>query len=203
MHLADGVLSLPVVTSGFIAAAGLVAWSMRQVDEDEVPRIAVFTAAFFVASLIHFKLPGTSVHLTFHGLLGVVLGRRAVLAIVVGLFLQAALLAHGGMSVLGVNTCLFGFPALLAAYSYSKALNWFPNGRALIGGLCAALAVLLSGVLMMAALLLSRQEDFGALAQFALIAHLPIALLEGVITGLTVSFLHRVQPRLLEGGSST
>lgn len=198
MHLADGVVSLPVIAGGFAVAAGMVAWASQRVREDEVPKIAVMTAAFFAASLIHFKMPGTSVHLTFHGLLAVALGRRALLAIPVGLFLQAALLGHGGMSVLGVNTCLFGFPALLCGWLYQKLGARWERFRPIWGGVCGGLAVLLSGLLLMLALLASRGEDFWLLAQFALLAHVPIMLLEGIVTGFTVAFLARVQPELIQ-----
>ena len=43
-----------------------------------------------------------------------VLGWRAGLAIPVGLFLQAVLLGHGGISTLGVNACVMTLPALAA-----------------------------------------------------------------------------------------
>src|SRR4029078_22204 len=76
------------------------AWKVR---EDEIPRIALMTAAFFVASSIHVKLGPTSVHLLLVGLVRVVLRWRAPLAILVGVTLQALLVPHGGISTIGVN----------------------------------------------------------------------------------------------------
>src|SRR5579872_524210 len=114
VHIADGVLNWPWLAAGFAITAILAwlgAWKIR---DEEVPRIALLTAAFFVASLIHVRLGPTSVHLLLNGLVGVLLGRRAPLAILVGLFLQAALLGHGGFTTLGVNACVLGVPALLA-----------------------------------------------------------------------------------------
>src|SRR5262249_24058426 len=54
----------------------------------------------------------TSVHLILNGLVGVVLGRRAPLAVAVGLTLQYLLLSHGGLTTLGINTCIVALPAL-------------------------------------------------------------------------------------------
>jgi ABC-type Co2+ transport system permease subunit len=53
-------------------------------------------------------------HLLLNGLIGVILGRRAGLAIPIGLTLQMALFQHGGWTTLGVNSCVMGIPALLA-----------------------------------------------------------------------------------------
>lgn len=197
MHISDGVLSLPELAGGFVLAGALLVPALRQVKDDEIPRIAVMTAAFFIASLIHIKVPPTSVHLTFHGLLGVVLGKRAPLAIVVGLVLQVALLGHGGFTVLGVNTVLFCIPALCAHVAYQNLLRLRPSLIVLWGGLCAAGAVMMSGVLMMGVLLLSQNDSLTGLAYYYLIVHIPIMILEGIVTAMTVRFLVRVDSDLL------
>ncbi len=201
MHLSDGILDPAVWGGGFVAAAGLTAWGAAGLREEETPRVAVFTAAFFCASLLHFKVPPTSVHLLFHGLLGVVLGRRALLAIPIGLALQAALLGHGGMTTLGVNTTLFGLSALAGSGLY-RALGGSACRRPFAAGaVSAALAVLVAGTLL-AAVLWSLGEGFKVVAQYALLAHLPVLAVEAVVTGFTVEFLRRVQPALLAGGAS-
>jgi cobalt/nickel transport system permease protein len=137
VHISDGVL-LPSWEIGGFALAGLLAvfgaWRIR---DEEIPRVAVLTAAFFVASLIHVPVPGgPKTHLILNGLLGVVLGRRALLAVPVGLFLQAALFGHGGYVALGVNSCVMGIPALLAwgLFTGLRRLPWLrrPWFRALL-----------------------------------------------------------------------
>ena len=114
VHVSDGVLTGPTQAGGFALAAGLVAWSARRVSDEEIPRIALLSAAFFVASLIHVPAGVVKVHLLLNGLMGVVLGRRAVLAVAVGLTLQAFLIGHGGTAALGVNVCVMALPALAA-----------------------------------------------------------------------------------------
>src|SRR5437867_8034348 len=101
VHISDGVLAWPWWVGGLVLAAGLVVAGARRLADTEIPRLALFTAAFFVASLIHVKVGPTSVHLLLNGLVGVVLGWRAGAAIAVGLFLQAVLVGHGGFSPLG------------------------------------------------------------------------------------------------------
>ena len=115
VHISDGVLTWPWPAGGFVLAGLLAAVAMIRVRDEEIPRIALMTAAFFVASLIHVPIGPTSVHLLLNGLLGVVIGRRAPLAVLIGIVLQFALFAHGGFSTIGVNTCTMALPALGAA----------------------------------------------------------------------------------------
>ena len=114
VHISDGVLSWPWLAGGFALAALLLWLGARRLRDEEIPRIAILTAAFFVSSLIHVRAGPTSIHLLLSGLVGVVLGTRAALAIFVGLLLQAVLMQHGGYFALGVNTCVMTLPALLS-----------------------------------------------------------------------------------------
>ncbi|GIW82498.1 MAG: hypothetical protein KatS3mg105_4305 [Gemmatales bacterium] len=155
VHIADGILAAPWLLGGFIVAALLLYIGGRQLDEEEIPQIALLTAVFFIVSLIHFRIGASSVHLLFNGLLGVVLGRRAALAIPVGLFLQAALIGHGGFYTLGVNTCVLLLPAL-AARASMVALGRLPWSRsaglrfAFVASSCLLwLASVLSSVLLL------------------------------------------------------
>src|SRR5437588_9406630 len=111
VHISDGVLTGPWLGGGFVLAALLVFFGAWRIRDEEIPQVALLTAAFFVASLVHVRLGPTSVHLLLNGLLGLVLGVRAGLAIPVGLFLQAALIGHGGFMTLGVNSCVLTLPA--------------------------------------------------------------------------------------------
>ena len=88
MHILDGVLGTPVVVVTSVAAAGLVAWSVKGIKEKELPKIALMSSVFFVASMIHVNIGGSSVHLLMSGIIGLVLGRRTPFAIAVSLILQ-------------------------------------------------------------------------------------------------------------------
>jgi cobalt/nickel transport system permease protein len=114
VHISDGVLTAPWLAGGFGLAAVLALAGAWRIRDEEIPRVALLTAAFFVASLLHVPVGPSSAHLLLNGLVGVVLGWRAALAIPVGLFLQAALIGHGGFLALGVNSCIMVLPALLA-----------------------------------------------------------------------------------------
>src|SRR5690348_15496624 len=88
VHISDGILSFPWLAGGFVVAGLLALLAAYRVRDEEIPRIALLSAAFFIGSLIHVRLGPTSVHLLLNGLVGVILGRRAPLAILIGLGLQ-------------------------------------------------------------------------------------------------------------------
>lgn len=200
VHLSDGAISDAWTALGFAGAALLLVPAMWRVREDEVPRIGVLTAAFFIGSSIHFKLAvlPTSVHLILNGLVGVVLGRRAPLAVSVGLVLQYLLLSHGGLTTLGLNACIVGFPAVLAGWVY-PLLRRLPVGvrGALVGGGAVALAVGLN----FAVLLFGGKEDWGTLARLVLLAHLPVVVVEAVVLAVVVGYLEKVKPEMLRRGA--
>src|SRR5260221_6411800 len=125
VHISSGVVNWPWIAAGFFwlgllffPGIGGVFFRGAHPAEEEIPRVALLTAAFFVSGLIHIRIGPTSVHLLFNGLLGVMLGRRAILAVAVGVVLQAFLLGHGDVSTIGVNACVMILPALAAAVVY-------------------------------------------------------------------------------------
>ncbi|MFQ5487849.1 MAG: CbiM family transporter, partial [Gammaproteobacteria bacterium] len=114
MHISDGILTAPVLAAGFVGTGILAVATMRNMDMEEVPKISVITAVFFVASSIKVPLGPTSVHLILNGLVGVVLGWRAFPAILLGLILQAIIFGHGGLTVIGINALMMGGGGLVA-----------------------------------------------------------------------------------------
>jgi cobalt/nickel transport system permease protein len=143
VHIGNEMLTGRWELGGFAAAAVLLVIGAWRLHEEEIPRIALLTAAFFIASSMHVPVPPTTVHLLLNGLVGVVLGRRAGLAIFVGLLLQAVLLGHGGFLALGVNTCVMTLPAYVV-WLFFRGLNRLPGLdhraiRAILVGIASAL----------------------------------------------------------------
>lgn len=199
MHISDGILSGPVLAAGFGGAAVLAAITMRRMDMEEIPKVSVITAVFFVASLIHVPLGPSSVHLILNGLVGIVLGMRAFPAIMLGIILQAILFGHGGVSVIGVNTVMMGGGGLLA-YGVWQLRHYFSfmHKETVFGTLAGGTGVLVSGLILSLALL-TTGEEFAATAGLVLAAHVPIIIIEMIVAGSCAGFLMRVKPQLLAG----
>ncbi len=200
MHISDGVLSLPVVAAGWIITVALLVITLRWGERDksiaeQIPKLSIMTGAFFVASLIHVSVGPTSVHLILNGLLGVVLGVLSYPAMFIGLTLQALLFQHGGLTVLGVNTMIMGVPGLI---SYAVFKTGYKRNISLtaLGALCGALATVLA-VILLAVVLVTTGEEFVAVAKLAAVAHVPIMIVEAIVTGFVVAYLAKVKPELL------
>lgn len=203
VHISDGVLRAPWLAAGFVVSGLLVLLAAYRVRDEEIPRIALLSAAFFVATLMHLPLGPTRVHLLLNGLVGVVLGRRAPLAIAMGLALQAVLLGHGGLATIGVNACVMTLPALLAAALFAglRRLPWFGRSPGTLTWLCGCVlgmvSVLATLILDSMVLLWGGAEDWHQIVWIVFYAHLPIVVLEGVVVGFTVNFLVRVKPEMI------
>jgi cobalt/nickel transport system permease protein len=196
-HIPEGVLSAPVLLGGAAVSVGLLTFALRRLDYDRLPQAATLSAAFFVSSLISIPLGPGSVHLLLVGLMGLLLGWAALPALVVALTLQAVFFGAGGVLVLGVNTMNLALPALVCAAGLRPLLGRVSPGWIFWVGLAAgALGVALTAAMVGCSLALSG-EQFLAAARVLVAAYLPLAVIEGLITGTVVAFLHRVEPRLL------
>jgi cobalt/nickel transport system permease protein len=220
MHIPDGILPATISAAGF-ATAGVATWySLRKINQKEnpqegVPTAALLTSAFFVASWIHIPVPPTSVHLVLNGLMGAVLGYYAFPAILIGLFFQAVMFQHGGLSTLGVNATIMGVPALLAFYIFRlRNVVWRSRDRqgrpyrvltGMFGFLAGATGLGLAAVMALVLLVTTVPAHLDAEVERAsiyalILAHVPLMVIEGVFTALVVLFLQKVKPELLENG---
>jgi len=197
MHISEGILSAPVLVTGAGLTATAVGYSLKKMAHKEVPKVAILSSVFFVASLVHVPLGPSSVHLILNGVMGVLLGWSAFPAILVALALQGVLFQFGGITTLGINTFNMAFPAIICFYLFNRGIRGENNFIALIlAFVCGFLAVLLSGIMVAAALVFTG-EPFMQVAKLALIAHLPVMVLEGVLTAFCIGFLRKVRPEIL------
>jgi len=196
MHISEGVLSGPVLLGGAGLAVAGTAIGLKRIDYDQIMVVAILSAAFFVASLIHVPIGPANGHLVLSGLLGVILGWGAFPSILVALVLQAVLFQFGGLTVLGLNCFTMAAPAVLCFYVFRPMLAKTDGSRFVAAFCCGSLAMLLSTVLTAGALALSG-DGFHEAAKMLFFAHLPIMVIEGIITGFAYSFLAKVKPEVL------
>ncbi|MBW1735669.1 MAG: cobalt transporter CbiM [Deltaproteobacteria bacterium] len=196
MHISEGVLSGPVLVSGIALAAAGTAVGLRKLDYDRIPRAGILSASFFVASLIHVPLGPSSVHLILNGIVGLLLGWGAFPVILVALTLQAVLFQFGGITTLGVNTMIMALPAVFCYYLFGSLVRRRSSLALPAAFACGALSVFLSAVMVGIALTFTR-EEFLRVSYLVVVAHLPVMVIEGLITAFCVGFLKKVQPHIL------
>ena len=199
MHISEGVLSAPVLVTGAAIAVTGISVGLKKMDYEKIPEAAVLSAAFFVASLIHVPLGPSSVHLVLNGINGLLLGWLCFPSILIALALQAILFQFGGITVLGVNTVIMALPGLIVYYVFGGLIKRKNRFLSLTAAFAVGFfSVLLSGIFVAGALL-STGESFTSAAKLILLAHLPVMIIEGIITLFCVAFLKKVKPELLGG----
>jgi len=201
MHVPAGVLEAPVLVGGGVAAAAGVAVGLYALDDRAMVKVAVLSAAFFVASLIHVPVGPASAHLVMNGLAGLILGWAVFPAVAVALCLHAVLFGFGGLTTLGVNIVIMALPGLVCYYALGRAVRrGSPRVSFWVGFACGFIAISLGGLLLSITLLTGGKE-FTTLAGAVMGAHVPVMLIEGFVTGSAVVFLRKVRPETFHGAA--
>jgi cobalt/nickel transport system permease protein len=194
MHIADGIMAVEVVVAADAAALGALYLAGRNLETSEVPKMGIMAAALFVASLIHFPIAGTSVHLGLFGLAGILLGLRAFPVIFCALLFQSLLFQHGGLLSLGLNAINMGAGALVAFFIWE--ISMLPEvPRAF---LCGFLGILVPAVLMG---LEFRLSGYGRGIFYLFSVYLLAAGIEGLLSASVVGFFRRIHSSILEKGN--
>lgn len=197
MHIADGVLSLPLVGATALAAGGVMVYSLRGATPEEIPKLSLLSGAFFVFSMISIPVGPTTVHPLLGGLLGIMLTRHAPIAIFIGLLLQALLFQHGGITTLGVNLLLVAMPALVAGTLFYRVTRLSVFVRAALAG---GFAVIGCVAFVVFVLWLSDpvfSDGTFSVVNILILGYTPLVIVEALLTGFAVNYLFRVRPEML------
>jgi cobalt/nickel transport system permease protein len=212
MHMADALLS-PTVGGAFLGVSGgLIAYSARRLgreaDERRVPLMGVLGAFVFAAQMINFSIPGTgsSGHLGGGMLLAVLLGPYAAFLVIASvLVVQCLFFLDGGILALGTNIFNLGvWPCFLGLFIYRAIAGRRPVAWRLWPASIVAVVVSLElgalGVVMQTLLSHRVSLPFGRFAALMMGVHLPIAVVEGVITAAVVQYVRAIRPAAIAIG---
>ncbi len=207
MHMADALLSPAVGLAFHAGSAGLLAGAARRAVREpgydcRLPLMGVLGAFVFAAQMVNFAVPGTgsSGHLGGGLLLAMLLGPSAAFLVIASvLTVQALFFADGGLLALGCNVFNLGFWPALVGLPLQRRLE-----RHLPGGLAFPVSVVLCAMLSLelGALGVALQTDLSGRADLPLRSllvlmlgiHLPIGLVEGIVTVGVVRFVERLSP---------
>jgi cobalt/nickel transport system permease protein len=209
--MADALISPAVGGAMWAAAAGLTAYSARQLkkemDERKIPLMGVLGALVFAAQMINFTIPGTGSSGHFGGglLLAVLLGPHAAFLTMASILtIQALFFADGGLLALGCNIFNMGFfPCFVAfPFIYKKiAANSLGHKRIIAAAMVASIIGFqlgAAGVVMETVFSGISELPFRTFVLLMLPLHLAIGLVEGFITASLVGFVRKTRPEVLE-----
>jgi cobalt/nickel transport system permease protein len=114
MHISEGILSAPVLGTGWAVAVAGIGFGLKKTPVEKLPETALVSSVLFLVSLVHVPVGPSSIHLTVLGLAGILLGWSALPGLFVALLLQGLLLQFGGILSLGANATIMGTAALAA-----------------------------------------------------------------------------------------
>ena len=199
MHIADGIIGIPILIGSSVLAIVGIGIGLKQLEPSKIPLAAMLAAVFFLSGLIHLPIGFGSVHLIMNGLCGILLGWIAFPIMLVVLILQAILFGFGGITTLGLNTLIMALPAIPLYYLLGKDL-WQLDKKAVFlrGCLAGILGIFLGSFLMSSAFYFSDQKTFQEISGLIVLAHLPVMLVESIVTGAILAFLYRVEPQWLQ-----
>ena len=198
MHISEGMLSTPILIAGWAGTFTGVSIGLKKSDPEKIVKTALLSSAFFLASLVNIKIGPSSTHLSLIAPMGLILGYTAFPAIFVALLLQALLFSFGGIFVLGANTFTMAFSAFLTFLIFGNVIRNSENKFSMIFSfLAGAFAVIFSALLVGLFLFLS-DENFLNSIKILFFAHIPLALIEGLVTAFLISWLKKVSPEFLQ-----
>jgi cobalt/nickel transport system permease protein len=216
MHIMEGFLPLEWCVFWYLLAVPVLIWGAYQIRslfrEHPEKKIMVAVSGAFMFVLSSLKLPsvtGSSAHPTGTGvgtaLFGV--GTTSVLTVIVLLF-QAVLIAHGGLTTLGANVFSMGIAGPFVALMVYKGLRKVSGNIFLCGFAVGFVSDLVTYMVTAVQLALAFPSAGGFLPSFETfmaiyaLTQVPLAIAEGVLTGLFFNYLMESRPEYLGEGSS-
>jgi len=211
MHMADALISPQVgVTMSIVSiiTIALVITKLKdQITTKMIPLMGIMGAFVFAAQMINFTIPGTgsSGHLVGSILLCAILGPLpAVIVITSVLIIQSLFFADGGLLALGCNIfnmgiipCLIVYP-LVFRLIVAKRVNAGTLTLAAVVSSIIALELGAFSVTVMTSLSGITMLPFGAFLATMTIIHLPISIIEGLVTGAVLSYVFAERHELIE-----
>mgnify|MGYP000019106753 CR=1 FL=1 len=197
MHIPDGFLDPLLSLALYVISLAIVIYSGRRYFKEGggVYYLSVMAAAIFAAQMLNWPIPGgTSAHFVGGAFASMFLGPfGACLAMFMNLVVQCLLMGDGGITALGANTFNMAVVDVFAGYAiYKVSLKYLGENRkflaAFLGGwIGITLAAITCG------LELGLSPSFGYPLSITVLVmgiwHLTLGVIEGIATGLLVSYL--------------
>lgn len=198
VHISDGILSTEIWVVSLALTCILLSYCLYKIKIEEIPKVSLVASAVFVASLIHIPIGPSSVHLIFAGLAGIILGRSAFPAVFLAVLLQAIIFQHGGITTIGVNTLTIGLSAIISYHLFRFIINRGTTDKTyVLGGCIAGGTAIITAVFITSLFLIMTGENLIGLTFALIISHIPVIIIETILTGSISGFIHKVKPEII------
>ena len=212
MHIAEGLLPAPYAIAYSVGAAIFVGAGAKSLARKsrEIPMMkqltGVMTAGVFLVSLLPIPVPitGTCSHPGGTPLAAILLGPWVnALVSMVALLFQALFFAHGGLTTLGANTLTMGVFGGFVGWLLFKGMRMLKMSlfwSGLVAGLVGDISIYLGTSAQLALAIHGNHplsEVFLAIFGAFLPTQAPLAVLEGLFTGIALKYIADHRPDIL------
>ena len=217
MHIPDGVLPVWLWVLGFLVMSLIMSFNLlrlRTMDmKKKIPLLGALSAAMLVGMSLPTEIILPGYHINLSVVTGILIGPALgfVAAFIANLIL--ALMGHGGITVIGLNTLLLGSEAVLGHtfFYFFKAASFFLAGRLRYGvdlassRRCSSSVSSRCPILIRNCSIMAKNTDmnFGRTDRCATFAVLVLSIgavgwiIEAAITGVVIKFISQVKPDML------
>lgn len=198
MHISEGILSGGVLAIGWAGTIAGVSYGLKKTNPGKIIQTALISSAFFLASLVNIRIGPSSTHMTLLAPMGLILGHAVFPAVFTALLLQALLFGFGGILVLGANAFVMGSASLVTHIIFGRMIRE-SSGRyrvIVLSFMAGVLAVIIAAVIA-GIFLMITDSNFAGAVKILLTAHVPVAIVEGIVTSFLVMWLKRSAPEFL------
>ena len=106
------------------------------------------------------------------------------------------LFQFGGLTTLGVNTLIMALPAVACYYCFGPFVQRDSRIALPAAFACGFMGIFLGAIVAGAALMFT-EENFLEVTLLMVSAHIPVMIIEGLMTAFCVAFFQKVQPDML------
>ncbi len=200
LHIPDGVLPLWLWAGGFVVFAVILALALWRLKRrgDAIKKLPFLGAVAALMTIgMSFPVVPLMYHLNLSVLAGIVLG-PALGALAVFLSnLILAFFAHGGITVIGLNSLILVFE-VAAAWLLFKFIFRFLGGAVFWKGFLATILTLAASTFLAIGIVTLGGADWRKFAEVSIALGSLGWLLEGLIVGFMVSYVKKVKPEIID-----
>lgn len=204
LHIPDGVLSPLVWVPGYIITFILMFFLTRKMNNEEIRKKMPFTGIAAAIMLLAMSIPLgiIPVHLSLASLISILLGPGLGFLAVFSVNLILALIGHGGITLVGVNTLIIGTEVLISSFLFRRILSKMGMFSRTFISVSLALAVSVSAMISVFFIALGSSEklpfhlhsgEAGLLIGFIIIG----IFLEALATAFIVKYFQKVRPDII------
>jgi cobalt/nickel transport system permease protein len=132
IHIPDGILPLWLVAAGWLLTIAGIAFSLRQLSGQDsrrrIPLVGAIAALMLVAMAA--EIVPIAYHVNLAVLAGILLGPWLAMPTALIVVTILALIGHGGVTVIGLNTIVIGAEMILGSLIFGLFSGWLGRKRA-------------------------------------------------------------------------